>query len=169
MVLNEDIIKDYESFDKIITEEFQKRKENGYSTDHLLIKNAGKNPNGIEKGLGIFAKKQFEKYELIDISYAIQLEWGFKYHNDKNLKRYSFWAKCECENCKLHGQKGYIALGVGSIINSAESEILSNCDHYINSNLNIIFFIANTVIFPGEEIVTWWGQRYYDAWCTNTN
>lgn len=169
MVLNEEILKDFESLSKIIKEEYENRKKNGFSSENFLIKNAGKNPNGIDKGLGVFSKKQFEKYELIDISHAIQLEWSLKYHHDKSVRRYTYWVKCECNNCKIHGQKGYLALGIGSIINSAESQDLSNCDHYIDSNLNVVFFIANTIIFPGEEILTWWSQPYYNAWCTENN
>lgn len=165
MVLNEDIIKDFESLSKIIKEEYENRKKYGFQEENVLIKNAGENPNRINKGLGIFSKKQFEKYELISITHAVELEWNLKYHYDKSIRRYAYWTKCECNNCKIHGPKGYIGLGIGSIINSAESESLANCNHYIDQSLNIIFFIANTVIFPGEEIVTWWSQEYYNGWC----
>ena len=58
-----------------------------------------------------------------------------------------------------------IPLGFGACYNSAESEEEANARYEIVPDKLLIFYIAVKDISEGDEIVTWFGRGFYDAWC----
>jgi len=119
------------------------------------------------RGLGVFSKKDFEKDEVIENCHSIILNWRRKYHNDRSIFQYAYWHNCPCQDCSRDGPIGLIPLGFGCVYNCSESESERNTNFKINLNAKIITFMASKKIKAGEEILTWWGQDYYNSWCKN--
>jgi hypothetical protein len=51
------------------------------------------------------------------------------------------------------------------IYNSANSDEEKNARYVVLSGLKLVAFGAVKEIQAGEEILTWWGQPYFDTWC----
>lgn len=132
--------------------------EKGYKSK-LLVKSVP------IKGLGVFADRDYKPLEVLDYFHCIISGWRSKYIGDPQYRRYAYWNICDCATCKEHGGRGLILLGTGSIINSAATEAEENVKivKIISSRLGVA--VACRDIKAGEEIVTWHGQGYYDAWC----
>jgi hypothetical protein len=142
-----------------VKEAWDKLKTDGFFTPHLRVKEAG------NKGLGVFADVDIEKGKPIEFCHSIVMEHRNKYQHDPEFRRYSYWANCECEECKRHGAQAVLPLGNGCIYNSAETKELSNCAYKVVANQRLIVFYAIKDIKAGEEILTWWGQGYYNRYC----
>lgn len=148
-----------------IEKEYAELKSKGFNSSNLYIKDAGKNNLGKDKGLGVFAKHKILKDEIIEYCPSIVLDWKHKFVHDASLKQYAYWHSCECEDCKRFGATGMIPLGYGSIINTADEENNINCKYVTIPALKLIVFYAVKNIDKNEEILTWWGNLYYNTWC----
>lgn len=142
-----------------IKEAWDKLKTGGYFTPHLKVKEAG------AKGLGVFAQQDIPEGASIEFCHSIVMEHRNKYQHDPEFRRYSYWASCDCEECKRHGSQAVLPLGNGCIYNCADSEEGANCHYRVLANQRLVVFFAVKPIKAGEEILTWWGQGYYDRWC----
>lgn len=144
-----------------ILNDWNNLKLNGISNPNLEIKMT---PN---KGMGVFAKKDFNEGDIIEYAYCIIYDWRSKYQNDSTIRRYSYVINCNCLECSEHGFRNIQPLGYGSIYNSAETEKDRNANYYIFDKERFIAFEAQRDIIKGEEILLWFGQSYYDSWITN--
>lgn len=133
----------------------------GFTNSNLLVKES---PG---KGLGVFAKKEIKKDQIVEFCHAIVLSWKGRYVKDPSITKYAYWSPCACDDCRVHGLTGLILLGNGSVYNSASSDEEKNCSFFIYPKTALAIFVANKNISQGEEILTWWGQGYYDQWCKN--
>ena len=145
----------------ILLNNWHKVKLNGSSNDGLEIKFV---PN---KGMGVFAKKDFKQNDVIEYCYSIVYDWRSKYQRDSTISRYSYSISCNCKDCKEHGILKIQPLGYGSIYNSADEAKDRNAQYYIYLKERLTAFEAVKDINKGEEILTWFGQGYYDSWITN--
>lgn len=129
------------------------------------------------KGIGIFAKKDFEQSEIIEIAHCIELNKRTKTINDKSIFRYSVALNnCKCDFCKENGYKLFIPLGFGNIYNTNRTQeennagaILTN-NKYFKNNFSCNFFavyFATKDIFAGDEIMVYYSEDYYDKWITD--
>jgi len=134
-------------------------KQEGYSNSHLKIK------IDLIKGMGVFAEKDIPKDEPIEFCHSMMLSFRGRYHSDMTLKQYCYKYWCPCDDCKTHGGLLITPFGFGSIYNSASSQEEANARHRIFPDSKLIVFLANTDIKIGEEILTWWGQAYYNSFC----
>ena len=142
-----------------VKEAWDKLKTDGFFTPHLRVKEAG------NKGLGVFADIDIPSGKPIEFCHSIVMEHRNKYQHDPEFRRYSYWANCECEECKKHGSQAVLPLGNGCIYNSAETRELSNCAYKVIPNQRLVLFFAVKDIKAGEEILTWWGEGYYNRYC----
>ena len=138
---------------------WENMKSNGYKS-HLIIKNIP------PKGLGVFANRDFSEGEEIEYCHMIPMAFKRRYIHDPGIIKYAYWSSCQCDDCKKHGQSGFILLGNGSIYNSANSEKELNATFRIYTDFQVTVFKATKKIKKDEEILVWWGQRYYDTWCS---
>jgi hypothetical protein len=146
--------------EKKIEKEWLQIKKDGYTSGaDIYIKETE------YKGLGVFANREIKAGEIIEYCHAIVLDWRQKYIHDASIKKYAYWHTCSCLDCKMHGGTGLILLGCGSIYNCSDLEDLKNADFYLFPGLNLGLFKANKNIKKDQEILTWWGQGYYDFWC----
>jgi SET domain-containing protein len=134
-------------------------KKDGYTNKHLLVKDAE------FKGLGVFAKNGIKQGQIIEFCHSIVLSWKRRYVNDPSIIKYAYWSPCNCSDCQTHGNSGMLLLGNGSIYNSAPTAEERNADFFVYPKLGLGIFVALKPIKAGEEILTWWGQSYYDSWC----
>jgi hypothetical protein len=135
-------------------------KEEGYAAEGLEIRSAG------SKGLGVFALRNFDVGEVVEYCHCIPLATPSKYMADSGIKQYAYWDRSG-PDVDRHGGAGLVVLGYGSVVNSADSEAEMNCKSYVSAGSRLVAFVACRRIRAGEEIVTWWGQAYYDSWCKN--
>jgi hypothetical protein len=135
-------------------------KEAGYALEGLEIRSAGR------KGMGVFALRDFEVGEVIEYCHCIPLSTPSKYMADGGIKQYAYWDRSGLD-AERHGGAGLVVMGFGSVYNSADCEAEMNCKNYVSAESRMVAFVASRRIRVGEEIVTWWGQAYYDAWCKN--
>jgi len=138
---------------------WEKLKTNGFSTPHLIVKEAG------IKGMGVFAVADIQEKAPIEFCHSIVMEHRNRYQNDPEFRRYSYWAGCECEECKRHGAQAVLPLGNGCIYNCASSKEAANCAYVVIPKEKLIVFYAIKPIKAEEEILTWWGQGYFDRYC----
>lgn len=122
-----------------------------------------------EKGFGVFTKKKIKKEEIIEACYGVVLNWRQRYQHDPSIYQYTYWHQCPCDDCNKHGPVGIIPLGYGCIYNSADSNESKNARFIINANNKSVTFIAEKDINEDEEILTWWGEDYYNNWCKPKN
>jgi len=144
--------------EKLLSKWYRLEQE-GYSNSHLKIK------IDIIKGMGVYAEKDIPKDEPIEFCHSMQLSFRGKYHSDSTLKQYCYVHWCPCDTCKEHGGILMTPFGFGSIYNSASSEEEANARHKIFPKSRLIVFLAKKDIKIGEEILTWWGQGYYNHFC----
>ena len=146
---------------------YKELKISGIDNFNLYVKSAGKNNINIDKGLGVFTNKKINQNDIIGYFPSIEIGKFNLYENNPRIIKYSYWYNCDCDVCsKLKTyQFGYIALGYGSIINSADSEDQANADYYLIPEEKLIVFIANKDIENNEEILAWNGRDYYNQWC----
>lgn len=128
--------------------------------DKLYIKSAE------HKGVGVFAKKDISKGEVVEYCPSIILGWRSKYHHDTKLLRYVFSDdSCSCQHCKKHGNLLMLPLGYGGIYNSADSKENANIKYHLYQGSKVIIFVADKDINKDQEILYWRGQEYYDNYC----
>lgn len=142
----------------------------GAYQDHLKTGISGKNllvkASSIDgAGLGVFAQVDFAEQDIIEFCHCVVFDWRRKYIKEPRIEQYAYSPKCECEECKKHGANIVLPLGYGMIYNSAESLEAANCMFFIVPAHRMMAFVAKKPIKAGEEILTWWGQAYYDKWC----
>jgi len=140
-------------------EAWGKLKTEGFFTPHLRVKEAG------VKGLGVFADQDIPKGQPIEFCHSIVMEHRNRYQHDPEFRRYSYWASCECEECKRHGSQAVLPLGNGCIYNCADSKELANCAYQVIPKERLVVFFSTKDIKAGDEILTWWGEGYYNRYC----
>jgi hypothetical protein len=128
---------------------WQEAKKNGHSNSHLYIKKAG------NKGLGVFANKNIKIGEVIEYCHCLPIETPHQWLHDRGIKNYSYWSD----------ERGLIALGFGSIYNSAERHHLKNASYFTFEKDQLIVYVAQRDIQKDEEILTWFGDGFYNYWC----
>lgn len=138
--------------------EWERLQRVGYEPKGLIVKKAGK------KGLGVFATRAFYPGEVIEYCHCIALSTPSRYMADGGIKQYAYWDRSGTD-FERHGGAGLVVLGHGSIYNSADAEEEANCKNYVSAESRLVAFVCSVAIKPGAEILTWWGQAYYDAWC----
>lgn len=111
------------------------------------------------ENLGVFAKRNFSKNELIECSPIFPLAWRSNYHNDPKIKQYAFAHNvyCKCNDCRIHGFTFYIALGYASIYNSKKD---SDASWFMSPKDRAWFLVAIKDIRRGDEIFTYYGNNY---------
>jgi SET domain-containing protein len=144
--------------DQIIND-WTKRRTEGYSTDHLEIK------SDIIKGMGVFAKKDINKGEIVEYCHSMIYDWREKYISDRAIIEYAYRHWCDCKECRTHGGLKITPFGFGSIYNSSETKDTANIMHWIFANHRLIAYEAIKEIKKGEELVSWFGERYYNDFC----
>lgn len=109
--------------------------------------------------LGVFAKRNFSKGELIECSPIFQLGWRSNYHRDPVINQYAFTHNrhCQCNECKTHGFNYYISLGYASIYNSKKD---NDADWFVSPKHRAWFLVAVKDIKRGNEIFTYYGDAY---------
>ena len=153
-------MKDKKDFDLLVAS-YQQNLANGFSNQNLIVKQS----TIPEAGLGVFASVDFAEQDLIEFCHCVVFDWRRKYIREPRVEQYAYSPKCECEDCKKHGTQIVMPMGYGMIYNSADSLENSNCSFAIVPAHRMMAFIAKKPIKAGEEILTWWGQGYYDKWC----
>ena len=110
-------------------------------------------------GYGVFAKEGIEKGEQIEELIMLRLGWRRNYHHDPVLKDYLWGDKrCQCDECKIHGNKLYIALGLGSIYNHSDNP---NASVLADFEARIQKIKAIRRIEAGEELFVSYGKKYF--------
>ena len=126
----------------------------------VTVKKAG------HKGLGVFATKPIKKYAVVEICYCVRMRFRRRYVSDPGIIQYCYWdSNCKCEECGRHGANGFIALGSGSVYNCVNPGETPNCTHLLMTREGLLVFVARRDITKGEELLTWWGDAYYNCWC----
>jgi len=127
------------------------------------------------KGLGVFAGRDFKKDEAVEFCHSFVFEWQSKYQRDAMVGKYCYGVNCHCApgpnkppcllNCPANGNRWVMPMGYGACYNSAESEQEANAAWMIFIEHNLLVIAARTDISKGSEILTWFGQGYFDSWC----
>jgi hypothetical protein len=144
--------------DKIIND-WTKIRAEGYSTDHLEIK------SDIIKGMGVFAKKDFNKGDIVEYCHSMLYDWREKYIHDRTIMEYAYRHWCDCTDCRNHGGLKITPFGFGSIYNSSETKETANIIHWIFPSHRFMAYEAVREIKKGEELVSWFGEGYYNDFC----
>jgi hypothetical protein len=156
--MNENLLKEeFVQLQKKYIENFQKNSV--YSSLKDLQVNSSKSLDENPGNLGVFAKRNFSKNELIECSPIFNLDWRSKYQNDIKIKQYAFTnnINCKCADCKTHGYVYYIALGYASIYNSKKD---ADAHWFLSPKDRAWFLVAIKNIKRGDEIFTYYGDAY---------
>lgn len=147
---------------------YQSSKKEGLPTQ-VFLRDAG------HKGMGVFAAKNFEPGEIIEMCHSIIFEWQAKYQRDMTVGRYAFSLGCHCDpgptrppcllNCPVNGTRYMLPLGFGACYNSAETGEGANARYELHPDSLLTIYYATKPISKDDEIVTWFGQGFYDGWC----
>lgn len=110
-------------------------------------------------GMGIFSKEFIKKGELIEEAKLLPLKWRSFYVTEPTTLDY-IWAnnKCQCELCKKHGHRVYLALGYGSLYNHAN---IPNTIQKLDFVAETITIMAKEDIPANEEIFVSYGDNYW--------
>lgn len=110
-------------------------------------------------GMGIFSKEVIKKGELIEEARLLPLKWRSFYVTEPITLDY-IWAniKCQCEICKKHGHRVYLALGNGSLYNHAN---IPNTTQKLDFVAETITITAKADIPANEEIFISYGENYW--------
>lgn len=135
------------------------RNNSGFSSLKDLKVKISKDITNSSENLGVFAKKNFYKNELVEASPIFPLAWRSKYVHDPKIKQYAFThnANCQCNDCKNHGVVYYIALGYSSLYNSKDDPDIV---WFLSPQDRAWFGIAIRDIKKDQEIYTWYGPKY---------
>jgi len=159
--IKNDLIKPDKMNQDQVGEIWDKIKKQGFTNEKTIVKSS------LGKGLGVFAKSKIKKGEIIEYCHLMTLAWKSNYVFDQSVKQYAYWGNCPCDDCIRHGNTGMILFGNGSIYNSAESEDSKNLSVSLYPKIKLAVLTADKDIQQNEEILTWFGQNYYDNWCKN--
>lgn len=139
--------------------EYLQKLKDGISLNDIEIK-----PSKIEgAGTGVFARRRFEPFDVIEYCHVIVFEWREKQLQDISVTKYAYSYSCDCSKCRWDGRKMAMPLGFGAIYNSALTKEEANCEHYVNIHTPVQIFYAVKPIEAGEEILTYYGDAYVNA------
>lgn len=144
-----------------LVEAFEQFKITGLEHKHLVVKNSSI-PNA---GLGVFATENLNVDDAIEFCHSIVLDTPKPYIHDPKITQYAYYSDEEPSGSLRSASRVVLPLGYGMIYNSAPSQAEANCDFFSIAGHNLVVFLATKPIAAGQEILTWWGQGYYDAWC----
>lgn len=134
--------------------EWNKAKINGYSPEGLEIKTTE------YKGIGVFAKKDFKRGDVIEFCHCIALSLKSRLIVDSSIVQYYYALPPEDQ----YGHSGLIPLGFGGIYNTSDSMESANAKYAGNFKDKLIIYTARKDIKIGEEICVWHGDGYYNSW-----
>lgn len=110
---------------------------------------------------GVFAKKDIQEGETIEIFPITPIQFRTEYQFDKGVLNYVYVNdSCECQECTKHGHVMFLPMGYGGIYNfTNEAE----------SNAKIVMFyesffakvVATKNISKDEEILTNFSETYF--------
>lgn len=143
---------------KAVQADWIEKLNKGYRSQ-LLIRPAG------PKGLGVFADRNYKKGEILEYCHCAVSKWKQAYIFEPSYKQYAYWDNCKCKDCQMHGNKGLLLLGTGSIVNSAETQEASNVDVEVYVGLALSVIRARKNIKTNEELLAWHGEAYFNSWC----
>lgn len=143
--------------------EYLEKISEGISLNNIEIKKS--NIKGA--GLGIFAKKDFEPFDVIEYCHIIIFDWRQKYLKDISIVKYAYTYHCLCDECEKHGKVLVLPLGFGAVYNSSVEKSDANCEFYINIHTPVQIFYAIKKIKAGDEILTYYGDNYINAFLKN--
>ena len=132
----------------------------GLSNKDLEIKGS----NIRNAGLGVFAKKNFKPFDVIEYCHLIVLKNREAISSDQSINLYAYGYYCSCSKCSKYGKVLSIPLGFGSIYNTALNKEGANAEFYVNIHTPVQIFYAIKNISAGEEIVTFYGEAYVKAY-----
>ena len=151
-----------------IEEHYDNCRKEGFQSS-VFLKSAA------HKGVGVFASKPFLAGDTIEMCHSIIFEWQAKFQRDSTVGRYAFALGCHCNpsptrpvcllNCPVNGTRYILPLGYGACYNSADRPEDANARYEIYPDSLLIAYFATKPIEVGDEIVTWFGQGYYENWC----
>lgn len=72
-------------------------------------------------GIGVFSRRNFGIGDTIEVFPLVPLYFRTHYQGDTRILEYSVAKKCECEECKRHGEVLCLRLGYGGIYNHQDS------------------------------------------------
>lgn len=153
---------------EVYIRQYEEFKKNGYR-QNLYIREAGK------KGMGVFAMKGFAEGEVVEFCHVVIMGWQSVYQRDPAIVQYAYPIPCHCKpspdrpacllNCPKNGQRVAMPLGFGCIYNSADKPEDANLGFLTIPDERLMVFVAKREIAVDEELVTWWGQGYFNSWC----
>lgn len=110
-------------------------------------------------GFGVFAKEEIKKGELIEEARLLRFKWRSFYITEPTTLDY-IWVnnKCQCDICKEHGYRVYLALGNGSLYNHAN---IPNTTQKLNFKEETISITAKEDIPANQEIFVSYGENYW--------
>lgn len=122
-----------------------------FTSENILVQ-----PSQVH-GLGVFATKNFQPEETIEIFPIIPLSFRTNYQGDARVLDYSAVKFCECEECKKHGYVIFMRLGYGGLYNHQDT---NNAKLFIDYNQFYGKCVAEKNISQGEEIFINYGPHY---------
>ena len=115
--------------------------------------------------MGVFAKKDFNKGDIVEYCHSMLYDWREKYIHDRTIIEYAYRHWCDCTDCRNHGGLKITPFGFGSIYNSSETKETANIIHWIFPSHRLMAYEALREIKKGEELVSWFGEKYYNDHC----
>lgn len=142
----------YEQFSPTTTSVSHVEKQDiTFSSKNLSVK-----PSQIH-GVGVFAEKDFEPEEVVEIFPVIPLSFRTHYQGDARVLDYSAIKYCECEECKKHGYVIFMRFGYGGLYNHQDQP---NAKLFIDYAEYYGRCIASSYIKAGSEIFIDYGPNY---------
>lgn len=129
-------------------------KKLGYNSPYIEVKNAG------HKGLGVFAKTDILDNCIIEYCHSIILDTLIVNLQDDKLRQYTYSFDCQETKQTIP----ILPLGFGMIYNSADKAEEANAKYSTIESEKLVIYKSNRKIYKGEEILLWWGEKYYDWW-----
>lgn len=124
-----------------------------HQPNKLIIK-----PSSIH-GLGVFATADIKAHELVERCPMVKLGWRTNYINDPAIWTYCYMQpKCDCNDCKNHGNNMWMVLGYGMLYNHQDIPNTSWSFKYDESYTDLV---STKDIKAGEEIFVSYGANYF--------
>lgn len=137
--------------------EWQQLKKKGYQNNKVYIKEIP------PKGLGVFAKEDLNKGDIVEMCHTFVADIPSKFIQDKNMSEYFLPGIINNETYPA------FAFGFGCIYNSSDAENGRNVEWGVIPESRLSFYIANRNIKRDEELLAWFGESFYMGRCKPNN